>query len=83
VLGEVRSTEQTFAYWSSLAGYRGKPRKETLPDTDPTDGKRIEKYRYQQKGKPEVVLLKVVGGKHDYPRDVDVFLEAWEFFKRQ
>lgn len=83
VLGTVQSTDQTFHYWAGLAGYTGEPSKELLPDTDPTDGKIIEQYRYQQKGKPEIELLKVIGGKHDYPNDIDVYLEAWNFFKRQ
>lgn len=83
VFGKVRSTEQTFRYWSSLDGYKGKPKKEILPDTDPTDGKTIEKFSYKKKGKPEVVLLKVINGKHDYPNDIDVYLESWNFFKRQ
>lgn len=30
-----------------------------------------------------MTLLKVVGGKHDYPGDLDVYLYAWEFFKSQ
>ncbi len=81
-LGLVRSTDRTFAYWSSLAGYKGKPQMQNLPDTDPKDGKTIEKYTFKKKRKPEVTLLKVINGKHDYPNDIDVHLEAWEFFKR-
>lgn len=81
-LGFVRSTDRTFAYWSSLAGYKGAAKKEDLPDTDPKDGKTIEKYTFKKKRKPEVTLLKVINGKHDYPNDIDVHLEAWEFFKR-
>jgi len=81
-MGRVRSTEDTFHYWSRLAGYSGGPRKDILPDTDPGDGKIIERYTYQSPGKPEVVLLKVVGGKHDLPNDVDVFVASWTFFKR-
>lgn len=83
VLGTVQSTEQTFHYWANLAGYKGEATKELLPDNDPTDGKTIEKYRYQENGKPEIVLLKVIGGKHDYPNDIDVYLESWNFLKRQ
>ncbi|MGV3558883.1 alpha/beta hydrolase family esterase [Larkinella arboricola] len=82
-LGLVRSTDRTFRYWSDLAGYQQQPTKTRLPDTDPNDGKTIERYTYQAKGKPEVTLLKVIGGKHDYPNDIDVYLEAWAFFKRQ
>lgn len=83
VLGTVRSTENTFHYWSGLAGYQGNPVKELLADTDPTDGKTIERYSFSARGKPEIVLLKVIGGKHDYPNDIDVHVAAWNFFKKQ
>ena len=82
-MGNVRSTERSFRYWSALAGYSGDPTKQLLPDTDPADGKTIERYTYKENKKPEVVLLKVIGGTHGYPNDIDVHLEAWEFFKRQ
>ena len=82
-MGNVRSTDRSFHYWASLAGYSGDPVKELLPDNDPADGKTIERFTYKKSGKPEIVLLKVIGGKHDYPNDIDVHVEAWEFFKRQ
>ena len=82
-LGYVRSTDRTFKYWAKLAGYSGQPIKVNLPDTDPSDGKTIEQYTFKKKGKPEIVLLKVIGGKHDYPKDIDVHEQAWQFFKRQ
>ena len=81
--GLVRSTKNTFRYWAQLAGYSGAPVKRLLPDTDPADGKTIESYTYAQPGKPQVQLLKVIGGKHDYPNDIDVYAYAWEFFKAQ
>ena len=81
--GLVRSTDESFHYLATLDGYNGGPTMEALPDTDPTDGKTIEKYTYSQKGKPEVVLLKVVNGEHNNPKDIDVYLESWSFFKRQ
>ena len=83
VMGTVRSTAQTFKYWANVAGYEGEPVKENLPDDDPSDGKQIERYTYKAAGKPEIVLLKVLGGKHDEPNDIDVYTESWEFFKRQ
>ena len=83
IMGNVRSTDRTFQYWAALAGYTGEPVKSLIPDNDPTDGKTIERYTYKTIGKPEVALLKVIGGKHDYPNDIDVHVEAWEFFKRQ
>jgi polyhydroxybutyrate depolymerase len=79
--GVVRSTENTFAYWSGLAGYTGTPEKKLLPDTDTTDHKTIESYSYHAANKPPVTLLKVVGGHHDYPGDIDVYVYVWEFFK--
>lgn len=82
-MGLVRSTQRTFQYWASLADYSRPPIKEQLPDTDPNDHKTIERYTYKEKGKPEVTLLKVIGGHHDYPNDINVYLEAWSFFKRQ
>jgi polyhydroxybutyrate depolymerase len=81
--GVVNSTESTFRYWAGLAGYTGEPQKKLLPDTDPADNKTIEAYTFQAKGKPEITLLKVIGGHHDYPNDIDVYVYAWEFFKRQ
>lgn len=82
-MGVVRSTDRTLNYWAGLARYEGKPTLERLPDTDPSDGKTIERYTYKAPGKPEVVLLKVIGGKHDYPNDIDVHVEALDFFRRQ
>jgi polyhydroxybutyrate depolymerase len=81
--GFVRSTDKTFQYWSQLAGYKRNPKMTSLPNTDPNDGKTIEKYTFKKRKKPEITLLKVIGGKHDYPNDIDVHLEAWSFFKRQ
>jgi polyhydroxybutyrate depolymerase len=52
-----------------------------LPDTDTTDHKTIESYAYKAANKPPVTLLKVVGGHHDYPGDIDVYLYVWDFFK--
>jgi polyhydroxybutyrate depolymerase len=81
--GVVRSTEKSVNYWSSLAGYKGHPIKKTLPDTDPSDQKKIESYIYKESGKPGVALLKIIGGKHDYPNDIDVYAYVWEFFKSE
>jgi len=81
--GNVRSTEQTFKYWASLDGYTGEPVKENLPDTDPNDGKTIERYSFKAAKKPAVILLKVIGGRHDYPNDINVYLTAWDFFKEE
>ncbi len=81
--GLVRSTDETFHYWASLAGYQGEPVMEAMPDNDTTDDKSIERYTYKQKGKPEIVLLKVINGVHGNPKIIDTYSEFWNFFKRQ
>lgn len=82
-LGTVRSTEQTFHYWSDLAGFSGEPRKEVLPDTTISDNISIERYSFGTIGKPDVVLVKVINGTHSFPPGFNAFLEGWSFFKRQ
>lgn len=81
--GLVRSTDQTFQYWANLAGYKGEPIMEAVPDNDTTDNFTVERYTYKEKGKPEIVLLKVINGVHGTQKALDVYLECWEFFKRQ
>ncbi len=80
--GVVRSTEGSFHYWATLAGYTGVPVKQLLPDSDPADNKTIESYTYRKKKHPTIQLLKVVGGHHDYPNDIDVYMYVWNFFKQ-
>jgi len=80
--GVVQSTEKSFSYWSTLAGYTGKPVKQLIADVNRNDNQHIESYSYHKKGKPEVTLLKVIGGHHNYPSDIDVFVYIWDFFKR-
>jgi polyhydroxybutyrate depolymerase len=79
--GRVRSTEESFGYWAKLAGYKGMPRKELLPDKVPTDGKTIEKNSYKSIFKPQVCLLKVINGVHSYPADIDVHTYIYDMLK--
>jgi len=81
--GTVRSTDDTFNYWAGIAGYKGKPVVEVLPDTNTSNKQTITKFTFKDRGKPEVTLLKVLGGEHAFPGDVDAFIESWKFFKRQ
>jgi len=81
--GVVRSTENTFAYWATVDGYKGNPEKTLLPDTDTADHKTIESYSYHQPDKPGVTLLKVINGNHGYPGDIDTYMYVWQFFKSQ
>jgi polyhydroxybutyrate depolymerase len=80
--GAVRSTERSFHYWSSLAGYTGQPEVQEIPDTV-SNHQTITQYTYKADKKPEVTLLKVTGGQHTFPEDIDIFLESWQFFKRE
>ncbi len=82
-MGYVRSTDQTFKYWAAIAGYTGIPTKETVFTPYKTNQQLIERYKYSERGKPDVVLLKVIGGKHELPKGIDIFIEAWGFFKKQ
>lgn len=82
-LGNVISTDASFAYWARLAGYKGKPRKTVLPDPLPDNNITMEQFTYMQKGKPEVSLIKVINGVHGQPQDLDFYTEVWRFFKRQ
>ncbi|MCF0052150.1 poly(3-hydroxybutyrate) depolymerase [Dyadobacter sp. LJ53] len=82
-LGHVRATDQSFQYWAKLDGYDGMPVKSMMPDGDKNNNITVEKYTYQKKGKPEVTLLKVINGKHEFLTDFDIFEETWAFFKRQ
>lgn len=82
-LGTVRSADQSFRYWARLDGYAGEPVKSIMPDGDTSNNITVEKYTYLKKGKPEVTLLKVVNGKHEFVTDFDMFEESWKFFKRQ
>jgi polyhydroxybutyrate depolymerase len=78
--GVMQSTQQCFNYWAMLAGYVGKPIIDELADPDPNNGQNITRYSYNQKGKPAVVLLKVNGGEHAFPKDVDIFITGANFF---
>ncbi len=82
-LGMVRSTEESLKYWASLDGYKGEPVKSIMPDADTSNDITVEKYTYKKRNQPEVTLLKVINGKHQFLTDIDVFEESWKFFKRQ
>jgi polyhydroxybutyrate depolymerase len=79
--GAVMSSENTFSYWARLAGYDEAPVENALPDVDPNDHQTIVSYSFRSPNKVPVTLLKVVGGHHDYPSDIDLYVYAWQFFK--
>jgi polyhydroxybutyrate depolymerase len=51
-----------------------------MPDPDVNNGQNIIRYTYNENGKPAVVLLKVNGGEHTFPKDVDIFITGANFF---
>jgi polyhydroxybutyrate depolymerase len=81
--GEVRSTERSFQYWAALAGYQGPPNVDDLPDRDTSNNQTITRYTFKHRDKPEITLLRVNGGVHAFPKDIDIFLESWAFFKKE
>ncbi|MDQ4141174.1 MAG: alpha/beta hydrolase-fold protein [Bacteroidota bacterium] len=81
--GSVRSSNQSFRYWADLAGYKGEPKVENVPDKNPANKQSIIRYTFKGKNKPEVMLLEVKGGEHTFPEDIDGFTESWQFFARQ
>jgi polyhydroxybutyrate depolymerase len=83
ILGNVRSSEESFRYWAKLAGYTGEPDHRILPDEDKSDAITIDQFSFAEKGKPEVSLMRVNNGKHEFPVGTDAFFTAWTFFKRQ
>lgn len=81
--GVVRSTDSTLAYWAGLAGYTGSPTRKKLPDADTTNNQWLETFTYDVADKPIVQLVKVNGGGHLHPADLDIYAYIWDFFARQ
>ena len=81
--GAVRSTDASFKYWKDLAGYKGQPVETAMPDKDSSNAESITRYVYKAKAKPELALFRINKGGHSFPRDLDMMLESWAFFKRE
>ncbi|RYY50391.1 MAG: poly(3-hydroxybutyrate) depolymerase [Chitinophagaceae bacterium] len=81
--GRMRSTKNTFHVWAGAAGYAGAPVEEKMVDPYPDNGQNITRLSFRDEKKPDVILLSVNGGEHSFPKDLDIFLEAGAFFKRQ
>jgi len=98
-LGTVISTVDTVKYWVKNNRCSSRPRKTTLQDKYPGDGTRVYREVYGRgKNGTEVVLYRIEGGGHTWPRgpqylrekhigkvckDIDGCEVIWEFFKRQ
>ena len=95
-VGDVESMEGTLRHWREINGLAGPATTEQLPDSDRTDGSRVERDTWQA-GQREVVGYRVIGGGHTFPggwqfapewlvgrtnRDMNGADEIWAFFQR-
>jgi polyhydroxybutyrate depolymerase len=94
--GLVLSTQASVEQWVSRNGAAALPTLSVLPDRDPGDGSRVEKYVHS--GSAPVLLYKVLGGGHTAPSlsqrysaqtlrvlgaqnaDIEMAEEVWAFF---
>jgi len=95
--GAVISTDETVRKWVAHDGCNPRPIIEEMPDTDPGDGCRVQKFTYPNgKDGTEVVLYRIEGGGHTWPgvtptlpafivgkvcRDINATAIILEFFK--
>ena len=95
--GRVISVAKSIDFWVAQNGAAKAPDLQSLPDTDPEDGTRVELRRYAgQNGGPEVLAYTVLGGGHAWPggwpyagkwligrvsRDLNASRALWDFFK--
>lgn len=66
--GAIVAVEETLDFWVRREGCRPTKQKQTLPDRDPNDGTRVERWEFDGcRAGNEVVLIRVVGGGHAWP----------------
>jgi polyhydroxybutyrate depolymerase len=96
-VGEVRSGEETFAFWAERAGCSGEAVRTTLPDGEEDDGTTTIEHRHGAcEDGAAVILYEVQEGGHTWPggwqyasaalvgatsRDIDASALLWEFFR--
>jgi polyhydroxybutyrate depolymerase len=92
--GKVLPTVDSAVYFAALAGFRGEPQRDTLPDRDTSDESTVERARWSEPGKKPVVLYTIHGGGHSVPHpvgrgprllgrtnaDITAADEIWAFF---
>lgn len=94
--GEVLGGAASAGFLAAKNGCVTAPASEPLPDLDPTDGTRVDRWRWEGCAAP-VELYVVQGGGHTWPtgqgydgppptgrvtRDIDASEAAWAFFRR-
>ncbi len=95
--GDVISTDDTMTIWASNNGCTGDPTEEALPNSDPSDGSRVNKRTYPSCSAP-LVLYRIENGGHTWPggsqylpkriigsvnRDINATQVIWAFFDSQ
>jgi polyhydroxybutyrate depolymerase len=81
-LGTVKSSMETLAYWGAVNGIDKNMQIAELPDPNPSDSVHIVKYSFRGKYN-DVSLYSMINGKHEFPKDLDIFTESLRFFKNQ
>lgn len=92
-LGGWMSVSDTVAWWTAHNGANNSPYSSYEPDRDPTDGTRVKKEVYGNRGR-EVIVYTIEGGEHSWPgalalpgmsrktcQDVEASEIIWKFFK--
>lgn len=68
--GEVRSAENTAAYWAGLAGYTGGGKQRAWPKQLAGDKTSVTSTDWSAAGKVPVSLITIIGGGHTVPNPV-------------
>ncbi len=95
--GELASVDATIAFWRQHNMCRADSKRVLLPDRDPADGSRVERYDATCPAAQPVVHYRIVGGGHQIPslandfaaeivlgsrnHDIEAAEEIWSFFK--
>jgi polyhydroxybutyrate depolymerase len=92
--GNVMSTEETAAYWATLAGYVGEAEIDKLPHRDPADPTSVTVWDWHEPTMKPVIVFAINGGGHVVPNprfkfaavlgrvtgDIDAPQVIWRFF---
>lgn len=92
--GEVLSTKQTIAYWTTLGKCNSEPQRMILDDYNTNDDSTVEKTTWSCNGKERVSLFKIENGGHAIPhpenagagllgttnKDINAPQIIWQFF---
>lgn len=70
--GVVLSSRRTAETLAALAGQGGSPEVRRLPDRSPQDGTSIESWVWGRAGHPAVTWIRVLGGGHSVPTQVEL-----------